>query len=353
MNGIAKLLRHASTEAAALWSSAAQETHLRGVLRKSLAAGPPGLVTVYAQDPTSAAIALEQRRKGYAFRLVSVVHYNESEAHEFAANGLTHPGGRLWNRFMEREARVLPQVDKLLFVSDFMRRTVTSRLSHVKHAEVIPNAPGVSIPGRARTIVAGDLITIGTLEPRKNHAFLLRVVGIARSLGREYRLTVVGDGPLRNELERQASSLGIAPNVRFLGYVHGAADLIAEHRVLAHAARMENLPIVLLEAMQRGVPLLAPAVGGIPEMFDDGVEGRFWPLDDERRAAEVLIETLESEPRRTSMGAAAHRRFLRGYSPDALAPRWLGALFPEGAERQLLGPEVTDEAPANVVNLRR
>ena len=127
-------------------------------------------------------------------------------------------------------------------------------------------------------------------------------------------------------LEELATKLGLREQVTFAGYVQDASELIAGHRAFVHAARAENFGIVFLEAMQHGVPPLSGAVGGIPEIFDDGVEGRFWPLDDPRRASAILIEVLESESRHAAMSAAARRRYQRDFSPDVLGPRWLEAI---------------------------
>jgi glycosyltransferase involved in cell wall biosynthesis len=321
-NVVRRIVHPIDVETGVIWQSAALAYHLAGPLREALSARRNGPLTV------SAAVALRLRRQRSAFRVVLVIHYNESEAKQFADNGQTRVGGALWRLSMALERRVLPTVDKLIFVSEFMRKTLEARLPALQGVDsaVIPNFPKPTSTRPVAPRMTGDLIAIGTLEPRKNQAFLLRVLAEARAGGKRYRLTLVGDGPSRSELEELATNLGVRDQVTFTGYAPDASDLIAGHRAFVHAARSENFPIVFLEALQHGVPAFSGAVGGIPETFDDGVEGRFWPLDDPRRASAILIETLESESRHAAMSDAAHRRYERDFSPDVLGPRWLDAI---------------------------
>jgi glycosyltransferase involved in cell wall biosynthesis len=332
-NVVRRVAHAVDVEASVIWQNAALGYHLTGQLREALRARRAGPVTVYAQDTVSAAVALRLRSRRRPFRVVLVVHYNESEAKQFADNGLTRVGGPLWRLLMALEARVVPRVDELIFVSEFMRKTLEARLPAIRKVDVavIPNFPKPTSAHPVAPRMAGDLISIGTLEPRKNQAFLLRVLAAANAAGKSYRLTLVGDGPSRPELEELAAKLGVRAQVTFAGYAADASELIPGHRAFVHAARTENFPIVFLEAMQHGVPPLAGAVGGIPETYDDGVEGRFWPLDDPGRASAILIEVLESESRHAAMSAAARRRYQRDFSPDVLGPRWLEAICGPGA----------------------
>jgi glycosyltransferase involved in cell wall biosynthesis len=120
--------------------------------------------------------------------------------------------------------------------------------------------------------------------------------------------------------------LGVADQVVFLGYVSGASRLLPGHRAYVHAARMESFGIVIVEAMSCGLPVFAPPVGGIPEVFDDGAEGALWPLDNARICAEKLIAVLEDQGTWLAMSHAARQRYLSRFSPNVLGRRWLGLL---------------------------
>ncbi|MBU1425989.1 MAG: glycosyltransferase family 4 protein [Gammaproteobacteria bacterium] len=327
-----RLLKVFSRERAALLHRMFTFQYMRIILRKNLRMLKGRAVVIYAQDPLSASAALAMRREGFQFRLVAVLHFNISEAYEYQLNGLASEGSAAWRSLMRTEQEVLPQLDKVIFVSDYMRRIVLERnpaLAEVQ-VEVIPNFPehATAMPS-ANQPVRGDIISIGTLEPRKNQGYLLHVLAEARRRGYIYSLTLVGDGPSRAEWQVLAQQLGVAGQVQFLGYVTGASGLISGHRVFAHAARMESFGIVLVEAMSHALPIFAPAVGGIPEVFDDGVEGVLWPLDDAPGCAEKLIGILEDQQAFYLMSQAAAKRYQTRFAPDVLGPRWVSAITGE------------------------
>jgi glycosyltransferase involved in cell wall biosynthesis len=121
-------------------------------------------------------------------------------------------------------------------------------------------------------------------------------------------------------LERQARSLGIEDQVRFLGLRLDAQTLLSGHRVFVHAATRESFGIVIIEAMGSGLPVVSSDAGGITEIFEAGVEGLVWPLDDPRSAAGMLIDLLEDEARLTRMSAAARARFKRSFDASVTGP---------------------------------
>jgi glycosyltransferase involved in cell wall biosynthesis len=323
------LLPAVSPEHAALWNRYFSYVFLGMRLKRELQRLRGVPVTVYAQDALSARAALQLRRAGYSFRLVMVAHFNVSEADEQVAHGHTAFGGPLYRRLMADDRAALPHVDALIFVSEYMSRQVNNRLPEIAALPqfVIPNfiTPGDST---AEVDVSGDIVSIGTLEPRKNQGFLLQVLAEAARKGKRYSLTLVGDGASRATFEAMAAALGISPQVRFIGNQPNAARFLAPHRVYAHAATMEAFGIVLVEAMAAGRPILAAPVGGIPEVFTDGVEGVYWNLDDPAGAADQLIAVLDSPPVWSRMAQSALCTFRARLSVDVVAPRWHQVLLP-------------------------
>lgn len=299
------------------WYRAGHAWFLRAALRRRLADGKP--CVIYAQCPPSAAAALAARASAQQ-RVVMVVHFNLSQADEWLGKGMLREGDRVWRGIRKLEAEVLPRLDGLVFVSRFMRESLLARIpdmGKVPYA-VVPNF--VDDPGAPAPLPPeADLIAVGTLEARKNQSYLLDVLAAAREHGHRYTLTLVGDGPDRAVLEKKAHSLGLSEQVRFAGFVSNAAHWMARHRACIHAARMENLPITLIEAMAHGRPVVAPAVGGIPEVFDDGVEGMQLPLDQADEAANVLIAFLSDAESCERAGAAARNRFLERFDTRVAA----------------------------------
>jgi glycosyltransferase involved in cell wall biosynthesis len=283
---------------------------------------------IYAQDPVSAKAALNLKRKGYRAEIVLAIHFNISEAWELAIKGTLREGGRLWREILQLEQEVISGVDRLIFVSRFTEKAVLERIPTAARVPrwVIPNAVS-DLPKSADCGIAGDLITIGTLEPRKNQGFLIRVLAAAHRLGHRYRLTIVGDGECKNEIIELASMLGVQEYVTFTGYVPNARRLIWFHRAYVHAALMESCPIVILEALTDSKPIFAAPVGGIPEVFEDGVEGVYWNLDDPEVAARVVIKVLEDKNVYEQMSNAARRRYEKQFRTDVVAEAWLQAVL--------------------------
>ena len=145
--------------------------------------------------------------------------------------------------------------------------------------------------------------------------------------GKRYRLTVAGDGPDRAALEMQVANSGLTGQVNFLGFQRNAASLIPGYKVLIHPARMENLPITLLEALRVAVPLFAAPVGGIPEVFKDDEEGHYLNLGDPRDAAEKLISILEDRQKWQRMSQCAQETYASRFHPALLGKRWLNTLI--------------------------
>jgi glycosyltransferase involved in cell wall biosynthesis len=328
--GIARLCGPLSREATVQWVRWSGGRLVRAQLKRALRRAAGRRAVIYAQDPLSAQAALAARAADT--RVVAVAHFNVSEAYENVLRGNTREGGRLYRDLTRLEAGVLPQVDRLVFPSEFLQRAVTSRVPAIRleRTAVVRNFAQPPEPPE-RSAPSGDLLAIGTLEPRKNQGYLFEVLAAALRRGRRYTLSIAGDGASRGEFEALAERLGVASQVRFLGFVPKAARLLASHRALAHAARIENMPLTLIEALAYGRPVLAPRVGGIPEIFEHGREGFFWPLDDADAAARLMIAALDDGEAHRHMSQRAAERYQIAFAPDRLARQWLAEIFGDGA----------------------
>ena len=132
------------------------------------------------------------------------------------------------------------------------------------------------LPARdARTGEAQTIICVGRLSPEKGQAGLLRAFSNLAARHRKLQLRLVGDGPDRDGLEALANELGVAANVTFVGRLPEQDTLaeIARSDLLVLPSFMEGLPIVLMEAMALGVPVVSSRVAGIPELVKDGETG--------------------------------------------------------------------------------
>jgi glycosyltransferase involved in cell wall biosynthesis len=313
--GVRRIVAPINGSADVAWYRFGHIVFLQEALRRQLATLDDAVV--YCQCPVSALAALRARRTRRQ-KVVMAVHFAVSQADEWAGKGLIPWDGRVFRSIRALERRVVDRVDGVVFVSESARQDLWLGDVGVPSA-TIPNFLAVP-PVPAGTAQRADLLSIGGLEPRKNHRFLLDTLAAAKRRGRRYTLDIAGAGPERRNLLDQAQTLGIDDQVRLLGYVPEAGKQLAGYRAYAHSAKSEVFGLALIEAMAAGVPVVAPPVGGIPTLFDDRIEGRFWDLDDPDGAAVVLIELLEDEPARARMGAAARRRFVDHYDAAVVCP---------------------------------
>jgi glycosyltransferase involved in cell wall biosynthesis len=326
------VLERISGPASVAWYLYWHEVFLRNALRKHLAEA--GDCVIYAQDPFTARAALRARR-GPHQRLVMAVHFRNSMADEWADKKQIASGGSVFRAIRQVERTVIPQVDGIVFVSKWGRDAL---LSWLPEAAAVPYAvignfvtPWPAKPDREPI---ADLVSVGNLDLVKNHRFLLEVLAEANRAGRSFSLDIFGDGPCRKDLSRQASSLGLEDQVRFRGFRSDVRDFLPGYRVYVHASYSESLPLAIIEAMAAGLPIVTADIGGISELCDDGVEARFWPLDDPAQAADMLIGLIENEPARLKAAQAAQERFRREHDAAVVGPELRSFLLGTGEQHQ-------------------
>ena len=168
---------------------------------------------------------------------------------------------------------------------------------------VIPNGVDLGAPVRSRESVRAELgigdelvsITVANLRPEKDHPTLLRGCAHLRDEGVRLRMLVVGEGSERPAIEALARSLRLGPDrLRLLGARGDVPDLLRAADVFVLSSKIEGLPLALLEAMAAGLPVVATAVGGVPEVVEHGVHGLLVPAGSPRELAAAL-ETLASD----------------------------------------------------------
>lgn len=300
-----------------MWYRTGHEGFLRNALRRHLATAEETIV--YAQCPVSARAALRARR-GPHQPVVMAVHFNPSQADEWVIWRKIKKGGRAYAAIRRMEADVIPRLDGIVYVCHQARDALTSWLPQANSvpSDVIWNFVE---PVTASTSELGDLVTVGSIEKRKNHDYLLDVLAEANQMGHVFTLDIYGDGSHRAELERRIRFLGLNGQVRLRGIRRDVQTYLPGYRAYVHAAYYETFPFTIVEAMAASLPILAHQVAGIAECCDEGVEARFWPLDDPRKGARILIDLLSSEAMRSQMAVASGLRFRRQFSAEVLGPR--------------------------------
>jgi glycosyltransferase involved in cell wall biosynthesis len=165
------------------------------------------------------------------------------------------------------------------------------------------------------------IVQIGRLARSKRNALLLKAVaGLPSDI--MARVVLVGDGEERAALAEYARTVGIDSRVIFAGYRRDAAAVIAAADVLAITSNKEGLPIVLLEAMALGCPIIATAVGAIPQVLSPD-SAWIVPVDDDAALISALQEALgETSPAR-ARAAKAKSVFLERHARDVMGRQYL------------------------------
>jgi glycosyltransferase involved in cell wall biosynthesis len=182
---------------------------------------------------------------------------------------------------------------------------------------------------------------VARLQPEKGVATFLKAAARVSKVSQEARFLVVGDGPLREELLELVGRLGLRERVCFLGYRADARALTGLLDVLVVPSLTEGSPLIVLEAMAAGVPVVASAVGGIPDQVRHDEEGVLVPPDDPDALAGALGSLLEDPARARRLGEAGRRRTENEFSHDALVRRI------EAVYRIALGEETPRTPPGN------
>ncbi len=176
----------------------------------------------------------------------------------------------------------------------------------------------------------GSVLFVGRLIEHKGCEFAIRAVAELRRRGRDVTLTVLGDGPDRGALERLASDLEVADRVRFQGSVPpaevaaalAAADVFVLPAVTDWKGEQEGFGVAIVEAMLRGVPVVASASGGIPDVIRDECTGLLTRERDATGLAAAVERLLADPALARRLAAAARSDAAARFAPASIAARY-------------------------------
>lgn len=208
---------------------------------------------------------------------------------------------RKWRLLRRLQDAYMSKAERVITPSEYLKRIVTGWGVPGERIDVVYNAVPLPAVGQGE-INQFDMVSVGRLVPWKGFAEL-----IALAARRSWSLRIVGDGPLRADLAGQAAASGA--QVQFDGDVPQAqvADAIRSGKVFVLNSSYEGLPHIVLEAMAVGVPVVATAAGGTPEVVRNNDTGILVPVGSQD-SLECAVETLlrdDGQRRRVMNGAAA------------------------------------------------
>jgi glycosyltransferase involved in cell wall biosynthesis len=166
-----------------------------------------------------------------------------------------------------------------------------------------------------------NAVVVGRLEPVKGVEFAIRAMAVA-GVPANVRLWVIGDGPLRSELETQAASL-VPDRVRFTGFRHDAVSFIANADVLLMPSLHEGLPYTLLEAISANVPVIASRVGGLAEILKDQHSALLISAADADALGAAIAKLAATPEAGRTLAATAFRELAPLYTAEKMGGEYL------------------------------
>ncbi|TVT47855.1 MAG: glycosyltransferase [Denitromonas halophila] len=204
--------------------------------------------------------------------------------------------------------RMLGMCQRVFCLNSETKLWLESVLDAGVRVDVFPNPIEIcDVPARRSN--TSSVLFLGRLVREKGVYELLRAFSPVCRRYPGLSLVLCGTGPEEAGLRALADELSIAPNVIFPGWVDGArkSELLAEASVFVLPSYAEGLPMSILEAMVANVPIVATAVGGIPDMLDDGACGQLVPPRDEAKLTEALMRALDAPQVLPGVSRAAQR----------------------------------------------
>jgi len=233
---------------------------------------------------------------------------------------------------------LLRHFDRIVVVTpDQLKHQRIVRLGKLSHVECVENGTDpnwrdqlkISEPEQ-RTLqelqefVAGNklILAVGRLSCEKAHNSLISAFANLTKQDASLRLVIAGEGPARPDLEQQISELNLGAQVRLPGYLERIDILLDQADCLAQPSLTEGLPITLLEAMARNIPIVATRVGGVARLLGNGIAGYIIERDDisalESGITSAFRDTAETARRTT----VARQLFAESYSAEHMADQY-------------------------------
>jgi glycosyltransferase involved in cell wall biosynthesis len=250
--------------------------------------------------------------------------------------------GKQYRKHLLRRARnvIAPSADALAnagaALGGFGPRTRTSVVYNGLDVDEIVRRAGEAPAGGPSPANGPVIGMVGNLDPRKNPAVLVEAAARVRADVPDLRVLLVGafrDPAYEADVRARIAALGLEGAVHTTGFLANPFPVVRGLDVLVHPARQDPFPLALLEGMALARPIVASAVGGIPEMLVDGESGVLVPPDDAGALAQAVLGLLRDRERRGRLGAAAHARLTTTFSLEQFAAGMFSAFEAALAER--------------------
>ena len=231
----------------------------------------------------------------------------------------------------------LAQADFSVTISEYNRRQLSARLPSelhnrlaVIHCGVLPADLPFTAEGREPAYIVG----VGRLDPIKGFIHLVKACALLQERGIDFRCDIIGDGPLRDELQQAINQAGLSERVRLTGALPqqdvrqriNRATMFVLPSVLLADGNADGIPVALMEAMACGATAISTRVSGIPELIHHEENGLLVTPSQATELADAMARLLADAPLRTRLAQAARNTIIHDFDADIEAAKLLGRI---------------------------
>jgi glycosyltransferase involved in cell wall biosynthesis len=314
---------------------------------------------------------ISQLRTIVARRAPDVIQTHMIKSHflvKLTGLGTTHPWIAYHHGYTSTDAKMLAynqlnrwslrSADRVITVCAAFSKQLTRAGVRAERISVCHNsvkAPRRISPAEQRALreqfqISDDervIVSVGRLSREKGHEDLVQAIASVREMDPtlKFKVLLVGDGPEHAQLESTAGDLRLNEEIVFVGHVSDVAPFYSIADVLALPSHSEGSPNVLLEAMAAGIPVVATAVGGVPEIAVSGENALLVPARQPHEFAEALLQILSERDLAEKLAANATIR-AREFSPEAYAHRMIH-IYKQVSETRI-EPKASADSSASV-----
>lgn len=231
-------------------------------------------------------------------------HYHESRRHRLNFRVASH------------------LADRVICVSEDSTRLSAQQGVRPKALRTILNGIDVRRFAYAGPDASGPAVMVGRLSPEKDPQTLVRAAAMAAHEEPSFRLEIAGNGPCLGELQRLTQELGAARQVRLLGEVRDIPALLARASFFVLPSLTEGISLTLIEAMARGLAVVATRVGGNPEVVVEGRSGLLVPAAEPTALARAMLGLHRDPELSRRMGMAGHERVNKNFDATRMVRQY-------------------------------
>ena len=229
--------------------------------------------------------------------------------------------GQYWLRKPQRLIAVSQRIQKVVVEGGVGPGRIRVIYSGIDLSQALSPDAAVGIRERYRLSAHQPLIgTVANLFPRKGYEYLIDALAEVRKEIPDIHCLVIGEGDdaYRESLLRRVETLRLTSALTFAGFQKDVLPYIAGLDLFVLPSLMEGFGIALIEAMSMGKPVIATAVGGIPEVIEDGISGMLVPPSDSSALAQMILHLLKNPELRERLGSAAQARVREKFSAQRM-----------------------------------